>query len=142
MSELRDRQAAPPLVLLADDDREIALAASLRLRAAGYQVDQTHDGAAALERIHERRPDLLILDIRMPRLDGFEVLSRLRADEATSSLPVIMLSANAAEKARARALELGARFFISKPYNGRVLLQAAQAVLKTDQPTSDTGGSR
>ena len=119
-----------PLVLLVDDDRQIALAASIRLRAAGYLVEQAHDGQAGLERIGERRPDLVILDIRMPKLTGLEVLTRLRADPTTRELPVIMLSANAAEQAQARCIDLGARFFIQKPYSGQMLLKAVEAALQ------------
>jgi CheY-like chemotaxis protein len=119
----------PTRVLLVDDDKAIVRACQLRLRAAGYQTTVAYDGPSALRIVRDAPPDVVVLDIRMPEMDGFEVLSRLQAEQATRSIPVIMLSANVAERAKTQALTQGARLFIEKPYRGEALVEALGQVV-------------
>jgi len=117
-------------VLIVDDDREIIQALSIRLRFAGYDVMKAYDGEAGLDAARELNPDVVILDVRMPRMDGLTMLSKLRSSEHLSSLPAIVLSANVAERVRTEALELDACFFLSKPYEADVLLMAIRSALE------------
>lgn len=121
-----------PRILLVDDDREIALGLSIRLTAAGYDVLMAHDGRAGLDAALESRPDAMLLDIRMPVMDGLAVLAELQRHSETKEIPVIVLSANVAEKAKCRSLDLGARYFISKPYVANTVLEALRAALAND----------
>ena len=113
-----------PHVLLIDDDREILRGLSIRLRAAGYAISVAHGGETGLAAAGEIRPDVILLDLRMPVMDGFAVLSRLREQDRTKAIPVVVLSANTAEKARRRALDLGVQYFLEKPYDPKTLIQA------------------
>lgn len=132
----------PIRVLLVDDDKAIVRACQLRLRAAGYQTTVAYDGPSALDLVRHAPPDAIVLDIRMPEMDGFEVLSRLQAEEATRAIPVIMLSANVAERAKTQALTQGARLFIEKPYRGEALVEALGQVLagSAEPPRPGSGG--
>jgi CheY-like chemotaxis protein len=87
----------------------------------GFEVDQAEDGAQALERIAEQRPDLVLMDIRMPVMDGLEATARLREDEATRELPIVAVSANASPEDRQRSLAGGANAFLSKPVRHELL---------------------
>lgn len=116
-------------ILLVDDDREIVRGLGIRLTAAGYEVATAHDGKSGLEAAIALRPDAMLLDIRMPVMDGLAVLSALAARPETRDIPVIVLSANVAETAKCRSLDLGARHFVQKPYVGRTVIDALRAVL-------------
>jgi len=118
-----------PHVLIVDDDHEITHALTVRLRAADCEVCETHDGDSGLKAVKEQSPDVIILDIRMPGCDGLTFLARLQERKRTKVIPVIVLSANASDKAQ--ALEAGAYCFISKPYQGNELMQAVETSLKT-----------
>lgn len=118
-----------PLVLVADDDEDILALVSLRLRRLGYRVVEAVDGEAALARVAEERPALAILDLMMPRLDGYEVIRRLRAGPETASLPVILLSARARSTDAAAGLEAGADAFLSKPFRADELAEAIRGLL-------------
>lgn len=128
-----------PAVLMVDDDRGIALGGTLRLKAAGYAVRTAHDGLAALEEVRADVPDVMVLDLRMPRMDGFQVLAELNRMNRIPELPVVILSANVTEQARGRALALGARYFLEKPYDGQTLVEAVRHALAGEP--SDTTGS-
>src|SRR5678815_5458159 len=88
---VRDR----PVVLAADDDEDILELVAFRLERSGYTVLQARDGEEALELARAEKPDLAVLDVMMPKLDGFELTRRLRAEEATSKMPIILLTARA-----------------------------------------------
>lgn len=126
-------------ILLVDDDKAIVRVCQLRVRAAGYEAEVACDGRSAIAAALGRPPDAIVLDIRMPGMDGFEVLSALRDHDSTSAIPVIMLSANVAERAKTQALALGARLFISKPHRGQELLEALDAVLGQDRDLGQLG---
>jgi DNA-binding response OmpR family regulator len=112
-----------PLVLCADDDRDILALLALRLERAGYRVAQAIDGEQALSLAHELLPDVVVLDVMMPRLSGTEVLAALRADEATAGLRVVLLSARAQEADVERGLEAGADAYLAKPFQAPELLE-------------------
>jgi CheY-like chemotaxis protein len=112
-----------PLVLCADDERDILALLVLRLERAGYRVAQAVDGEQALELARELHPDVLVLDVMMPRLSGTDVLAALRADEATAQLRVVLLSARAQETDVERGLEAGADAYLAKPFQAPELIE-------------------
>ncbi len=109
------------LVLIADDDEDILALVRATIERSGHEVMAVADGAAALSAMAERRPDLAVLDIAMPELDGLEVLRRLRADDETKDLPVILLTAQAQAADVERGFATGARAYVRKPFSPRDL---------------------
>ena len=120
---------AKPLVLVADDDRDILELVAFRLERAGYDVVTANDGAEALEVASERGPDLAVLDVMMPRLDGYEVTRRLREDSGTERIPVILLTARVQEADVQRGFDSGADDYLKKPFSPQELRARVQAVL-------------
>ena len=118
-----------PLVLVADDDADIRALVSFRLEKAGYDVVQAADGEEALRLTRERAPDLAVLDVMMPRLTGDEVTRQIRADDATSAIPVILLTARVQEADVARGFEAGADDYMKKPFSPQELRARVQAIL-------------
>jgi len=118
-----------PLVLVADDDPDIRSLVTLRLEKSGYEVVAAGDGEQALAAALERPPDLALLDVMMPKLDGYEVTERLRQEEATRHLPVILLTARVQETDIARGVEAGADDYVKKPFSTSELRDRVQAVL-------------
>jgi DNA-binding response OmpR family regulator len=118
-----------PLVLVADDDPDIRSLVTLRLERSGYEVVAAGDGEQALAAALERAPDLALLDVMMPKLDGYEVTERLRREEATRHLPVILLTARVQETDIARGVEAGADDYVKKPFSTSELRDRVQAVL-------------
>ena len=112
-----------PLVLCADDDADILALISIRLERAGFRVAQAADGEQALSLARELRPDVLVLDVMMPRLSGTEVLGALRGDDATAAIPVVLLSARAQEDDVERGLEAGADAYLAKPFQAPELIE-------------------
>jgi DNA-binding response OmpR family regulator len=119
----------PPLVLVADDDPDIRSLVTLRLERSGYEVIAAGDGEQALAAALERAPDLALIDVMMPKLDGYEVTERLRQEEATRHLPVILLTARVQETDIARGVEAGADDYVKKPFSTTELRDRVQAVL-------------
>ena len=117
-----------PYVLLADDNADMREYAT-RLLSPQYEVKVVADGEAALQAMHERRPDLLLSDVMMPRLDGFGLLAAMRADPALRDLPVILLSARAGDEARVEGLDAGADDYLVKPFAARELLARVRSNL-------------
>jgi CheY-like chemotaxis protein len=113
-----------PFILLADDEADVALVASTRLEVSGYEVATAADGEEALALFRARRPDLVLLDILMPRLDGFQVCSVIKSDPATRDVPVIIFSASSSHSLslERRCIAMGADECIRKPYSGEELL--------------------
>ncbi len=120
---------ARPLVLVADDDDDIRALVAFRLQRVGYDVVTAVDGAEALSLAVERRPALALLDVSMPKLDGYEVTRRIRLDEATRAMPVILLTARAQEADVARGFETGADDYVKKPFSPQELAARVQAIL-------------
>jgi DNA-binding response OmpR family regulator len=113
--------------LVVDDDRVLADVLAFTLRREGFQVVQAYDGETALERWAEEQPDLIVLDVNLPRLDGFAVCQRIRAQADT---PIILLTVRGEEDDIVHGLKLGADDYITKPFSPRQLAARAQAVLR------------
>lgn len=114
-------------VLIVDDDRVLADVLAFTMRRAGFQIIQAFDGEAGLQRWSEDRPDLIVLDVNLPKLDGFAVCQRIREQANT---PILLLTVRDEEDDIVRGLELGADDYITKPFSPRQLVARAQAVLR------------
>ena len=114
-------------IALVDDDQNILTSVSLALESEGFVVDKYQDGEQGLNGIKRRPPDLLVLDIKMPKLDGMEVLERLRKQ---SNLPVIFLTSKDDEVDEALGLRIGADDYIKKPFSQRLLIERIKALLR------------
>jgi diguanylate cyclase (GGDEF)-like protein len=117
-------------VLVVDDSPEIARTVQVVLLSAGYRVQLAHDGEEALERIKEARPDLIILDVMMPRMDGFQLTRILRQDPSMSAVSIIMLTAKGLSADRLEGLTSGADDYILKPFDVGELLARVRGVLR------------
>ena len=117
------------LVLVADDNDDILALVTFRLERAGYTVIQAHDGEEALRMAAEHRPSLAILDLMMPRLDGYEVTRGIRRDPGIADMPVVLLTARSQEADVARGFDVGADDYIRKPFSPEDLLSRVQAIL-------------
>jgi DNA-binding response OmpR family regulator len=120
---------ARPLVLVADDDPDILQLVALRLGRSGYDVVTASDGEQALDAALERAPDLALLDVMMPKLDGYQVTERLRGNATTRRMPVILLTARVQEADVARGIQAGADDYVKKPFSTQELRARVQAVL-------------
>lgn len=125
-----------PLVLVADDDPDILLLMTLTLERDGYAVVAAKDGLSALQTAVERVPHLVLLDLMMPGLDGYEVTRRLRGEPLTTDLPIVIVTAAAEEHQAARALEAGADAYMKKPFSPRELLAKTSALILERRPRS------
>ena len=119
--------AAPQLVLVVDDEPRMIRFIRMNLELEGYQVIEARNGIQALEQVRQHLPDLVVMDVMMPELDGFETLRLLRD---ISTVPVVLLTVKADEDDKIRGLELGADDYITKPFSPRELLSRVQAVLR------------
>ncbi len=116
-----------PTIALVDDDRNILTSVSIALEAEGYKINTYTDGASALEGLKQNPPDLAIFDIKMPRMDGMELLRRLRQK---SDMPVIFLTSKDDEIDELFGLKMGADDFIRKPFSQRLLVERVKAILR------------
>ena len=128
-----------PTIALVDDDRNILTSVGMTLEAEGYQVQKYTDGASALQGLQDTPPDMAIFDIKMPRMDGMELLRRIRQK---TDLPVIFLTSKDEEIDELFGLKMGADDFIKKPFSQRLLVERVKAVMRragakdgTPQPT-------
>ena len=124
-------------IALVDDDRNILTTLSIALQAEGFATRVYSDGEAALKALTENPPDLAVFDIKMPRMDGMELLRRLRDN---SDLPVIFLTSKDEEQDEAAGLALGADDYITKPYSQRLLLARIRAILRRTGPVPQAVG--
>ena len=129
MTESESVQREQPVVLAADDDEDILSLVAFRLERSGYTVIQARDGQEALELARTERPDLVVLDVMMPKLDGFELTRRLRAEEATSRMPIILLTARAQDADVQTGFDAGADDYLRKPFSPQELRTRVQAIL-------------
>jgi diguanylate cyclase (GGDEF)-like protein len=120
----------PETILVVDDDPDIARFVEVNLRSAGYDVTVAGDGEEALERAAELRPDLVLLDVMMPRIDGFEVAQRLRKNPQTANTSIIMLTAKALSADKVTGLQSGADDYIIKPFDPIELLARVKGTLR------------
>lgn len=126
-------------VLIVEDENDIAHLLHFHLAREGYQPQIAGTGRLALEAVARARPDLVILDIMLPDLDGLEVCRKLKRDASTNSIPILMVSARGEENDIVVGLELGAEDYVTKPFSPRVLLARIKAVLrrKDGEPTRE-----
>ena len=129
-TRLQDRR-----ILVVDDEVRMVRFIRLNLEHDGFQVIEAYNGMQALERIRTNLPDLVLLDVMMPDIDGFEVLRTIRE---ISQVPVIMLTAKGEEDDRVRGLELGADDYITKPFSPREMVSRVRAVLRRTETTTST----
>ena len=119
-------------ILIADDEPNILISLEFLLKRAGYQVSLARDGQAALDAILRERPDLVLLDVMMPRKTGLEVCQAVRADEACNGVRILMLTAKGRDTDVAKGLALGADAYMTKPFATKDLVQKVKDLL--DQP--------
>lgn len=120
-----------PVVMVVDDSLTVRKITSRLLARSGYQVVTAKDGVDALEQLAEALPDVMLLDVEMPRMDGFELTKRMRKDERTRKLPIIMITSRTADKHRNYALELGVNDYMGKPYHDEELLKSIASFVST-----------
>ncbi len=123
----------PYRILVCDDDELLLDLLKYRLGTKGYSVTAARDGGEALTKMAEEKPDAVVLDAMMPVVDGFEVLRRIRENQATADVPVVMLSARKKERDIVGALELGASDFVVKPFIPEELLARLARLLGEDE---------
>jgi phosphate regulon transcriptional regulator PhoB len=126
-------------VLVVDDEADIRGLVALHLEREGFQCRAATNGVDALREVRHRRPDLVILDLMLPGLDGLEVCRRLRADPGTVGVPIIMLTAKAEEVDRVVGLEIGADDYVVKPFSPKELVARVRAVLRRNRPRAGDG---
>ena len=119
-------------ILVVDDERDIVKALTIRLQVAGYDVITAFDGAQGIFMAHKEEPDLIILDIRMPAGDGFSIAEKLKQSPNTFPIPVIFLTGSPEKGSEEKAMTLGARFYVKKPYDPEELLDAVRRALEKD----------
>jgi DNA-binding response OmpR family regulator len=119
------------VVLVAEDDEDILRLVEIRLQQEGYEVLCAKDGETALRLAAERRPALALLDVQMPKVNGYEVTRRLRADEATHRMAIIILTASVRDTELERAFDAGADDFLRKPFSPSDLASRVRAVLES-----------
>ena len=124
----------PSRVLVVDDERNIVQLVRLYLSKEGFDVDSAFDGKQALDKVHNHRPDLIVLDLMMPEMDGLTVCRELRK---TSNVPIIILTARTDDVDKVVGLELGADDYVTKPFNPRELVARVKAVLRRSQGMAD-----
>ena len=117
-------------ILIADDDEDIRAFLDITLGLAGFEVVHARDGIEALELVHAHSPDVVVLDVMMPRMDGLETLRRLRTDARTSHLPVLILTAKAQRQDAIEGLDSGADDYVTKPFDAEELLARIRSALR------------
>ena len=128
---------AKPKILIVEDDLDVADMLNAYFRVQGYEVFTVNWGEDGVRASQASRPDLIILDIRLPDIDGYEVARRVRSDRRTHEIPIIFLTGSPERNAEERAIELGARFYIKKPYDPEELLDAVRRALENKPPDSE-----
>src|SRR5580693_5093293 len=130
----------PLKVLVCDDERHIVRLIQVNLERQGYEVVTAFDGKEGLEKIRSEKPNLVVLDVMMPYMDGFEVLKTIRREPETENLPVIMLTAKAQDKDVFEGYHYGADMYLTKPFNPMELVTFVKRITEnTDDPDDDAG---
>jgi len=119
-------------ILIVEDEESLLKLESILLTTRGYKVTGVTDGLKALEEIKKARPDLVLLDIMIPGIDGFEVCRRIKADPETASLPVVMLTAKKSSADQARGVEAGADAYITKPFKSGKIIEVVEELLRKE----------
>ena len=124
-------------ILIVEDDEDIVKIIRCTLEREGFEVAATHDGASGMAEVRRLRPDLLILDLVLPKLPGLEVCKAVRADRGLRQLPILILTARREEADRVVGLELGADDYVTKPFSARELLARVRALLRRAEPPEE-----
>ncbi len=117
-------------ILVVDDEVELIKAIQIRLEQAGYEALFAYDGQQGLEKAHKEKPDLIILDLMLPKMDGYKVCALLKGDTKYNKIPIIMLTVRAQDTDEKLGLELGADAYITKPFQHEVVLAKIKELLK------------
>ena len=116
-------------ILVVDDEPDVASLLTLMLKSRGYEVIVAGDGQEALDKARHEHPDLIVLDIMLPRLDGYKVARMLKFDEKFSHIPIVMVTAKIQEKDKKTGLEMGADAYVTKPFDTAMLMDKISEVL-------------
>ena len=133
------RLATMKRVLIAEDEPSIVLSLEFLLKEAGYEIMTALDGAQALKLVAERKPDLVVLDIMLPLVNGFEVCRTIRADRSLDATRILVLTARGREHEVARGLAVGANAYLTKPFATRELMKKVTELLDAPAPASGGG---
>jgi two-component system alkaline phosphatase synthesis response regulator PhoP len=131
---------AKEVILIVDDEEDIRELVALNLRREGYQILTCDTGERALELVRSKKPDLVVLDLMLPGVDGLEVCRRLKADPDSRRIPVVMLTAKGEETDIVAGLELGADDYVTKPFSGKVLVARVRRLLRRQVKEIEEGG--
>ncbi|MCK0536820.1 Hpt domain-containing protein [Alcanivorax quisquiliarum] len=134
----RERAARVPVVMVTDDSVTVRKVTTRLLERNGYEVITAKDGMDAIAMLEEQRPDLMLLDIEMPRMDGFEVAMHVRHDNRLEDVPIIMITSRTGEKHRDRAFDIGVNAYMGKPFQENELLATIAELLAQARDTADT----
>lgn len=117
-------------ILIVDDEPHTIEMFRFRLESIGYTIDIAYSGVDALKRITENKPDLILLDVMMPHIDGYEVCRRIKADKDTKDIPIIIFTAVGHDDLARKSMDAGANSFITKPFDGNALLEIVRKEIK------------
>ena len=123
-------------ILLVDDEPNIVILLEARLKANGYEVLSAGDGLTALEKAKKEKPDLIILDLMLPKMDGYKVCGLLKKDARYAKIPILMFTARAQEEDRRLGEEVGANAYLTKPFEPEVLLDKIQKLISPESQPS------
>jgi len=127
-----------PYILIVDDEEDILELVQYNLKREGYQVSSLNSGEEAIRNVKEKKPDLILLDLMLPGIDGYEICKLLKRDESTQHIPIIMLTAKGEESDIVTGLELGADDYITKPFSPKVLVARLRTVLRRSNRREET----
>lgn len=135
LREIADDDAGerPALVMVVDDSITMRKVTQRVLERADLEVITAKDGVDAVEKLQERTPDLMLLDIEMPRMDGYELASYMKNDARLRNVPIMMITSRSGEKHRQRAMEIGVERYLGKPYQESDLLRQVQEMLEVER---------
>ncbi|PEN12295.1 DNA-binding response regulator [Longibacter salinarum] len=128
---MEEPRSDAPTILIVDDEEDLLDLLEYNLKQEGYNTLQAHDGVEALDAAREHDPDLIVLDVMMPRMDGIEACRRLRADAHLRTIPIMMLTARSEEEDQVAGLDVGADIYLSKPVSISVIVSQAKALLRS-----------
>src|SRR5437763_966854 len=145
LSTLTATEASPlpmakPRILIIEDERGLTEVLSYNLQREGYETSVAHDGAEGLRKAQTNPPDLVILDLMLPGLDGLEICRQLRAGKQTARVPILMLTAKSEETDQVVGFSVGADDYVTKPFSVKVLLQRVRALQRRAESTSEPVG--
>lgn len=117
-------------ILIVDDEKDLVETVSFRLQSAGYDVIKAYDGQEGLDKARKEKPDIIILDLMLPKMDGYKVCAMLKRDQKYKNIPILMFTARAQESDEKLGLEVGADAYVTKPFESQALLAKIKELLK------------